>query len=96
MLIFNITFCEDYVIWYHFLDKSKNEFISIQHIQMTGKVVETNKSQLRKDFYAQISHLQAYTLPQTKPTLSLLTEEELQELEAMWVEHSVWKIKQNH
>jgi len=58
--------------------------------------VDINKTQLRKDFYAQISSLQAYTLPQTKPTLSLLTEEELQELEAMWIAHSVWKTKQNH
>ncbi|KOO03560.1 hypothetical protein [Vibrio nereis] len=58
--------------------------------------MDINKTQLRKDFYAQISSLQAYTLPQTKPTLSLLTEEELQELEAMWIAHSVWKTKQNH
>ncbi|UUM31636.1 hypothetical protein [Vibrio japonicus] len=58
--------------------------------------MDINKTQLRKDFYAQISLLQAYTLPQTKPTLSLLTEEELQELEAMWIEHFVWKTKQNH
>ncbi|EGA70393.1 hypothetical protein VISI1226_22525 [Vibrio sinaloensis DSM 21326] len=58
--------------------------------------MESNKAQLRKDFYAQISHLQAYSLPQTKPTLSLLTEEELLELESLWVELSVWKKKQNH
>ncbi|AIU67124.1 3-demethylubiquinone-9 3-methyltransferase [Vibrio coralliilyticus] len=58
--------------------------------------MDTNISQLRKDFYAQISSLQAYSLPQTKPTLSLLTEEELQVLEALWIELSMWKKKQNH
>lgn len=53
-------------------------------------------SQLKKDFYAQISSLQSYTLPQSKPTLSLLTEEELRELENVWIELSVWKKKQTH
>lgn len=56
--------------------------------------MDTNISKLRKDFYAQISSLQAYSLPQTKPTLSLLTEEELQVLEALWIELSMWKKKQ--
>ncbi|MBU2898128.1 hypothetical protein KO511_15630 [Vibrio hepatarius] len=59
-------------------------------------MVDTNISQLRKEFYAQISALQAYSLPQTKPTLSLLTEEELQLLEDMWIELSVWKKTHNH
>ncbi|CAM3128982.1 MULTISPECIES: hypothetical protein [Vibrio] len=58
--------------------------------------MDTNISQLRKDFYAQISALQAYSLPQTKPTLSLLTEEELEVLEALWIELSMWKKKHNH
>ncbi|WP_431313116.1 hypothetical protein [Vibrio zhanjiangensis] len=58
--------------------------------------METNISQLRKEFYAQIIALQAHSLPHTKPTLSLLTEEELQVLEAMWIELSVWKKSNNH
>ncbi|WP_428772385.1 hypothetical protein [Vibrio sp.] len=53
-------------------------------------------SQLKKDFYAQLSALQAYTLPQSQPTLSLLTKEELAELENIWVELKVWKKKQTH
>ncbi|WP_175443202.1 hypothetical protein [Vibrio sonorensis] len=53
-------------------------------------------TQLKKDFYAQISSLQSCTLPQSQPTLSLLTEEELQELEHVWVELSVWKRNQTH
>ncbi|MDN3610207.1 hypothetical protein ACODM8_09185 [Vibrio ostreicida] len=58
--------------------------------------MDSNITQLRKDFYAQISAMQAHCLPQTKPTLSFLTEEELQELEALWIELSVWKKQQNH
>ena len=54
-----------------------------------------NISQLKTDFYAHINAIQAYALPQTKPTLSLLTEEELQELETLWVELSVWKQQQD-
>lgn len=54
-----------------------------------------NIAQLRKDFYAQISAIQAYALPETKPTLSLLTEEELRELEACWIALSVWKNQQD-
>lgn len=58
--------------------------------------MNSKRAQLKKEFYAQISHLQAYALAQTKPTLALLTEEELLELESLWVEHSVWKNSQNH
>lgn len=54
-----------------------------------------NVSKLREDFYAHISAVQAYALPQTKPTLSLLTEEELRELEACWIALSVWKNQQD-
>lgn len=54
-----------------------------------------NLSQLREDFYAQISAVQSYALPQTKPTLSLLTDEELRELEACWIALSVWKNQQD-
>lgn len=52
-------------------------------------------SQLRNDFYAHIQAVQAYALPQTKPTLSLLSEEELRELETLWIELSVWKSQQD-
>ncbi|MEL7291389.1 MAG: hypothetical protein AAGJ78_00760 [Pseudomonadota bacterium] len=54
-----------------------------------------NVSQLREDFYAHLSAIQAYALPQTKPTLSFLTEEELRELETCWIELSVWKHQQD-
>jgi len=57
--------------------------------------VNLNISQLRTDFYAHISAFQAYALPQTKPTLSFLSEEELRELETLWIEHSVWKHQQD-
>lgn len=53
-------------------------------------------TQLKKDFYAQISAFQSYTLSQEKPTLSLLTAEELKELEQVWVELTVWKKTQSH
>lgn len=53
-------------------------------------------TQLKKDFYAQISAVQSYTLPQSKPTLSILTPEELKELEQLWVELAVWKKSQSH
>ncbi|MGF1909866.1 3-demethylubiquinone-9 3-methyltransferase [Vibrio kasasachensis] len=41
-----------------------------------------------------ISSLQAYTLPHSQPTLNLLTEEELKQLEHVWVELSVWQRNQ--
>ncbi len=52
-------------------------------------------SNLQKSFYEQISSLQPYNLPQSKPTLSLLTEEELKELEQLWIEFVVWKNSQS-
>ena len=52
--------------------------------------------QLRKDFYSHISSLQAHTLPQSQPTLSVLTDDELKELEHVWVELSVWQLAQAH
>lgn len=52
--------------------------------------------QLKQDFYAQISALQSYALPQSKPTLAFLTPEELKELEQLWVELAVWKKTQSH
>ncbi|WP_093272332.1 hypothetical protein [Vibrio xiamenensis] len=58
--------------------------------------VESIVTQLKKDFYAQLSSLQAYTLPHSQPTLSVLTEEEIRELEHLWVELNIWKKKQSH
>lgn len=56
--------------------------------------MDTLLLQLKKDFYMNISSLQAYTLPHSQPTLNLLTEEELKQLEHVWVELSVWKRNQ--
>lgn len=53
-------------------------------------------SQLRNDFYAHIRALQAPKLPQVTSTLAVLTDEEIQELEAVWIEFSVWKRHQTH
>ncbi|MGR5540242.1 hypothetical protein ACPV5V_16800 [Vibrio campbellii] len=53
-------------------------------------------SQLKKDFYSQIRALQAPTLPQVTSSLAVLTDEEIQELEAVWIELVVWKRNQKH
>ncbi|MDV6253862.1 hypothetical protein [Vibrio sp. EA2] len=53
-------------------------------------------SQLRKDFYAHIRAMQALKLPQVTSTLAVLTEEEIQELETVWIEFAVWKRRQTH
>lgn len=52
-------------------------------------------TQLKKEFYAQLSALQAHSAPQSKPTLSVLTDEDLRQLEQIWIELSVWKKSQN-
>lgn len=53
-------------------------------------------TQLKKDFYTRIRSIQTNSVPQCKPTLSLLTEEELKQLEQMWVELTMWKNSQRH
>ena len=55
-------------------------------------------TQLKKDFYSRIRSIQTESVPQSqcKPTLSLLTEEELKQLEQIWVELTMWKINQRH
>ncbi|MEX3072896.1 hypothetical protein AB3Y13_14170 [Vibrio alginolyticus] len=53
-------------------------------------------SQLRKDFHARIRALQAPKLPQVTSTLAVLTDEEIRELEAVWIEFAVWKRRQTH
>lgn len=46
-------------------------------------------SQLKKDFHA---HIQAATQkPEANSSISLLTREELTELESVWVQLCVWK-----
>ncbi|ENM5786684.1 hypothetical protein QSX70_002162 [Vibrio metoecus] len=52
-------------------------------------------AQLKKEFYAQLSALQTHSAPQSKPTLSVLTDEELRQLEQMWIELCVWKKSQS-
>lgn len=53
-------------------------------------------SQLKKDFYSQIRALQSPKMPQVTSSLAVLTEEEIQELEAVWIELKVWKRNQTH
>ncbi|KII79495.1 hypothetical protein [Vibrio renipiscarius] len=52
--------------------------------------------QLRQEFYSHIRSLQAYAQPNSQPTLSVLTEDELKELEHAWIELSVWQRAQAH
>ncbi|KJR39565.1 MULTISPECIES: hypothetical protein [Vibrio] len=54
------------------------------------------KTQLKKDFYSQIYSLQSSAVSQSTSTLAVLTEEELSELEAAWIELVVWKKNQTH
>ncbi|ARV72929.1 hypothetical protein A8140_09470 [Vibrio campbellii CAIM 519 = NBRC 15631 = ATCC 25920] len=58
--------------------------------------VDSVISQLKKDFYSQIRAFQSPKLPQVTPTLAVLTDEEIQELEAVWIELAVWKRSQTH
>lgn len=57
--------------------------------------MESLELQLRKDFYAQIHSLQVHSHDQSLSTLTLLTKEELQELETMWIELCIWKKNQS-
>ncbi|EJL6746436.1 3-demethylubiquinone-9 3-methyltransferase [Vibrio alginolyticus] len=40
--------------------------------------------------------MQSPNLPQVTSTLAVLTDEEIQELEAVWIELAVWKRSQTH
>ncbi|MCG7515535.1 hypothetical protein [Vibrio sp. MMH1-50] len=53
-------------------------------------------TQLKRDFYSQIRALQSPKLPQVTSSLAVLTDEEIQELEAVWIELAVWKRSQTH
>ncbi|MDW6003866.1 hypothetical protein [Vibrio mangrovi] len=52
--------------------------------------------QLKKDFYQQIMTQHSYTFPNTSSTLSLLTDEELEQIERVWIELIMWKKSQTH
>ncbi|MGR5247683.1 hypothetical protein [Vibrio aestuarianus] len=52
--------------------------------------------QLKKDFYAQIDSPKESSSPSSQTTLALLTEEEIQQLEQIWIELAVWKRNQSH
>ncbi|MCL9781165.1 hypothetical protein M9194_06960 [Vibrio sp. S4M6] len=58
--------------------------------------METLEIQLKKDFYAHIDSAQAYNQSQSFPTLNLLTQEELQELETVWIELCLWQRQQSY
>ncbi|MBY6197824.1 hypothetical protein [Vibrio hangzhouensis] len=51
-------------------------------------------SQLKKDFYAHLKSSNGAVSGDAPQTISLLTKEELAELENIWVELAVWKQKQ--
>ncbi|MCF7360554.1 MULTISPECIES: hypothetical protein [Vibrio] len=46
---------------------------------------------LKEAFHEQISSLQPYSSTPSKSTLSLLTAEELKELEQIWIDFTMWK-----
>ncbi|WP_171388515.1 hypothetical protein [Vibrio mediterranei] len=51
-------------------------------------------SQLKKDFYAHLKSANGASSCESSQTISLLTKEELAELENVWVQLAVWKQKQ--
>ncbi|MEZ8823151.1 hypothetical protein AB4259_18940 [Vibrio amylolyticus] len=66
---------------------------------MQGKAVEKLILKLKEDFYVRLG-LRPADIPiksptETDPSISLLTDEELQQLELAWVELSLWKNKQD-
>jgi len=74
-----------------------NDFISGNNTCADRVIaVDAVKTQLKKDFYSQIYSLQSSAVSQSTSTLAVLTEEELSELEAAWIELVVWKKNQTH
>ncbi|WP_216835620.1 hypothetical protein, partial [Vibrio aestuarianus] len=59
-------------------------------------IVNSVIMQLKKDFYAQIDSPKESSSPSSQTTLALLTEEEIQQLEQIWIELAVWKRNQSH
>jgi hypothetical protein len=55
--------------------------------------VDSQITQLKKDFYQQILSSQT---PDTSSTLSLLTDEELAQIEKVWIELVIWQKSQSH
>lgn len=51
---------------------------------------------LKDDFYQQIRSSQVNVLPSTKPSLQMLTKEELELIEQLWVELVLWKKTHSH
>ncbi|WED24212.1 hypothetical protein L3Q72_15120 [Vibrio sp. JC009] len=51
--------------------------------------MEAILSQLKKDFHAKLNDVQSEK--SNKSTIALLTEEELSELETVWIQHAIWK-----
>ncbi|MFC5077998.1 hypothetical protein VTH8203_02885 [Vibrio thalassae] len=51
-------------------------------------------NQLKKDFYAHLNSSHGASSGELSQTISLLTKEELAELENVWVQLAVWKQKQ--
>lgn len=58
--------------------------------------VESNLSQLKKEFYSQVAPHQAATRDSASNTLALLTKEELEQLAKAWIELAVWKDSQRN
>ncbi|WP_021020374.1 hypothetical protein [Vibrio gazogenes] len=58
--------------------------------------MDSQVTQLKKDFYQQIMSQHAYAFPNTSSTLSLLTDEELEQIERVWIELIMWKKAQTH
>ncbi|PMH40684.1 hypothetical protein BCU70_11010 [Vibrio sp. 10N.286.49.C2] len=56
--------------------------------------VEAAINQLKKDFYAHLKSFHEPKLGMVSKTLSTLTQDELAELENVWVQLAVWKQKQ--
>lgn len=59
-----------------------------------GGVVEAVISQLKKDFYAHLRSSHGRHNSESSKTISILTKEELSELENVWIELAVWKKQQ--
>lgn len=51
-------------------------------------------SQLKNDFYAHLRSMQAKNSGISTSSVSLLTQEELSELESVWIQLAVWKKSQ--
>lgn len=62
---------------------------------MPGSAVEKLILKLKEDFYVRLGLIPTESLSEADPTFSLLTEEELEQLELAWIELALWQEKQN-